>query len=336
MMTPEEMTGQFPGLASEALSRYIEELSPQLSRERMERLEDELKILRAVVKESSVLREVVLQLRDANRKQVIATNRAQKVRDEATEFNRRQNEFLVILVHELRNPLAPIGMAASLLETTPNSTPQLIKIQEIISRQVKHMARLLDDLMDVAHITSGELAMLPEPFLLTEMLQEAVDIVQWRFDSRRQALHVDLPDAPVVIDGDQTRLIQVFSNLLINASKFTPDGGNITITATRAQKNILIAIKDDGMGIRASLLPHLFELFTQGPRSEACSEGGLGVGLSVVRNLVRMHHGEVEVFSGGEGQGSTFTVTLPMSADPNAARFLLRQAKLAYTTPAHE
>ena len=178
--------------------------------------------------------------------------------------------------------------------------------------------------------------MLPEPFLLTEMLQEAVDIVQWRFDSRRQALHVDLPDAPVVIDGDQTRLIQVFSNLLINASKFTPDEGNITITATRAQKNILIAIKDDGMGIRPSLLPHLFELFTQGPRSEACSEGGLGVGLSVVRNLVRMHHGEVEVFSGGEGQGSTFTVTLPMSADPNAARFLLRQAKLAYTPPLNE
>jgi len=329
MASPVKMSDQFPGLTSDPLSGYIEELGPLLSRGKMEELEDELERLRAIVEESSVLKAVVMQLRDANKKQILATNRAQKIRDEAKEFNRRQNEFLVILVHELRNPLAPIGMAASLLESMPNATPQLIKIQEIINRQVKHMARLLDDLMDVAHITSGEVAVLPEPILLANVLQEAIDIVQWRLDGRRQLLHADLPTEPVVIDGDQIRLIQVFSNLLINASKFTPDGGNISITATHVQKNILVAIKDDGMGIRASLLPHLFELFTQGPRSEACSEGGLGVGLSVVRNLVRMHRGEVDVFSDGEDQGSTFTVTLPLCTDLNSIRFLLGQEKLA-------
>jgi len=295
----------------------------------MEELEDELQLLRAVVEESSTLKAVVLQLREANKKQVLATNRAQKFRDEAKEINRRQNEFLVVLVHELRNPLAPIGMAASLLESTPNTTPQLIKIQEIISRQVKHMGRLLDDLKEVAHITSGAVTVLPEPILLVDVLQEAIDIVQWRLDGRRQTLHVDLPDAPVVLDGDQVRLNQVFSNLLINASKFTPDDGNITITATLAKKHVQVAIKDDGMGIEAGLLPHLFELFTQGPRSATCAEGGLGVGLNVVRNLVRMHHGEVEVFSNGAGQGSTFTVTLPLSAERHAALLFRQQPKLA-------
>lgn len=310
-----KMTDQFPGLANEALSRDIGDLTPLLSRRKIEELEGELRMLRAVVKESSVLKAVVMQLRDANKKQMLASTHAKQIHDEAKEFSRRQNEFLVILVHELRNPLAPIGMAASLLETTPNATPQLIKIQEVISRQVRHMSRLLDDLLEVAHITSGAATVLHEPILLADVIQEAIDIVQWRLDGRRQLLHIDMPNAPVVIDGDQIRLIQVFSNLLINASKFTPDGGNITITATPAHTQVLVAIKDDGIGIQADLLPHLFELFTQGPRSESCVEGGLGVGLNVVRNLVHMHHGEVEVFSRGAGLGSTFAVRLPLPAN---------------------
>ena len=308
-----KMTGHIPGLPSEALSRDIDELG-SLRPRKMEELEDELQMLRQVVKESNLLKAVVLQLCDANQKQILATNRAQKNREEAEEFNRRQNEFLVILVHELRNPLAPIGMAASLLETMPDASPKLIKIQEILSRQVRHMARLLDDLMEVAHITSGAVTVLPAPIALADVLEEAIDIVQWRLEGRQQVLQVDMPAEPVVIDGDQIRLIQVFSNLLINASKFTPAGGDITITATCEEKSVLVAIKDDGMGIQSSLLPHLFELFTKGPRSEACIEGGLGVGLNVVRNLVHMHHGEVSVFSAGTDQGSTFTVTLPLPA----------------------
>lgn len=308
------MTDQLPGFANEALSRDIEDLAAPFSRRKIAALEDELAILRAVVKESGAFKAAVTQLRDANEKQLQANSHAQNIRDEAKEFKRRQNEFLVILVHELRNPLAPIGMAAAMLESTPHATPQLIKIQDIISRQVKHMSRLLDDLLEVAHITSGAVKVSRESILLADVMDEAIDIVQWRLDGRRQVLHVDLPGTPVHIDADQTRLVQVFSNLLINASKFTPDGGNITITATSSQNHVHIAVQDDGMGIPPVLLPHLFELFTQGPRSDTCVEGGLGVGLNVVRNLVHMHHGEVEVASAGAGQGSTFTVTLPLSA----------------------
>jgi two-component system, sensor histidine kinase len=308
------MTDQFPGFANGALSPDIEESASSFSRRKMHQLDGERKILHAVAKENRIVKAASMQLRDA-RKQTLATSHAQQILAEARELIRRQNEFVAILVHELRNPLSPIGMAASLLESTPNATPQLLKIQGVIRRQVRHMSRLLDDFLVVAHITSGALVVERESILLADVIEEAIEIVQWRLHGRQQVLHVGLPTKLVIIDGDRTRLVQIFSNLLINASKFTPDGGRISITATPSQKQVLIAVKDDGIGIQADLLPHLFELFTQGPRTEVCVEGGLGIGLHVVRNLVHMHGGEVDVFSRGMGQGSTFTVTLPLSVE---------------------
>jgi signal transduction histidine kinase/CheY-like chemotaxis protein len=279
-------------------------------------LQQEMAALKKAVQEKADLEEAVAQLREANQNLVLAAVSAQTRRDDAEDANRRQNEFVAMLAHELRNPLAPIGMAAALLARTPDVTPQMLGFAQVIARQVTHMTHLLDDLLDASRISSGKITLSPEPVLLSEVLEQGLETIGPRIRERNQSLSVHLPAQAAVLHGDKVRLGQVFTNLLGNASKYTPEGGRIAIRASLEGDQVVVTISDNGIGIAAELLPHVFDLFTQGPRSLARSEGGLGVGLHVVRNLVDMHGGKVEVRSSGLGTGSAFTVTLPVSEEP--------------------
>jgi signal transduction histidine kinase/ActR/RegA family two-component response regulator len=260
------------------------------------------------------------QLREANEHLVLAAVQAQHLQEDAEAANRRQNEFLAMLAHELRNPLSPIGMAASLLDRTPDATPQLHKLSRVIGRQVDHMAKLLDDLLDAARISSGKITLSTQPLVLADVLQQAVETMQPCIQERHQSLQVALPSEAVVVEGDQVRLTQVFTNLLANASKYTRDGGMLHLSAQATLDDVTVTIEDNGNGIAPEIIPYIFDLFTQGPRSLARSEGGLGIGLNVVRNLVSMHAGAVSAESRGPGQGSCFTVRLPRTGERSVDR----------------
>ena len=287
---------------------------------RIRALEDEVDALRAAAADKRRLEDSVAELREANEHLVVAAIQAQHLQEDAEAANRRQNEFLAMLAHELRNPLSPIGMAASLLERTPDASPQLHKLSRVIARQVDHMAKLLDDLLDAARISSGKITLSTQPLVLADVLQQAVETMQPCIQERRQSLQVELPPENVVVEGDQVRLTQVFTNLLANASKYTGDGGSLYLRAHAGADEVSVAIEDNGNGIAPEIIPYIFDLFTQGPRSLARSEGGLGVGLNVVRNLVSMHAGNVVAESRGAGQGSCFTVRLPRSGSHSIGR----------------
>ena len=259
--------------------------------------------------------ELVRKLREANENLVVTSLRAQDLQDQAQAVVQRQTEFLSMLAHELRNPLAPISMAADILEKISGAHPQLPRLQQIIARQVTHMKRLLDDLLDASRVSSGKITLKKSHLLLADVVQSAAEISQPMLDSHNQELMIDLPLQPVVIDGDATRLSQVFSNLLINASKYSPPGKSIRLSACcSADGQVAIAIKDQGVGIEPEVQAYIFDLFTQAPRTLDRSEGGLGIGLSMVRALVDLHGGSVRVHSDGLGHGSDFTVLLPLAA----------------------
>lgn len=276
-------------------------------------LRREISALRDLQQDRAGLELLVAQLREANQNLVLATVSAQTLRDEAEATNLRQNEFLAMLAHELRNPLAPISMAATLIGKIPDATPQLRNLQITISRQVAHLSRLLNDLLDAARISSGKVTLMTQPVLLAEVLRRAVELIRPQLTARAQEIALHLPPDDLVIEGDQVRLAQVFSNLLVNASKYTQDQGRITLLVTVRGNQVDIALADNGDGIAAEILPHVFSLFTQGPRSLDRAEGGLGIGLNVVQNIVELHGGSVTAASGGIGNGSIFTVTLPLS-----------------------
>jgi signal transduction histidine kinase/ActR/RegA family two-component response regulator len=267
--------------------------------------------------EVAALKSLVSQLRNANQNLVLATVKAQVLQEEAQIANRRQNEFLAMLAHELRNPMAPIGSASSLLEKIVAAHPLLPKIQGVISRQVEHMAHLLDDLLDASRITSGKLTLQKNLIALNDVIMHAVEISRPFIEKRQQQLELEPMLESVLIDGDLDRLSQVFSNLLINASKFTQDRGLIVLRARLQGDTVVVSVKDNGRGIEPELQPYIFDLFTQGPRSLERSEGGLGIGLSVARGLTEMHGGKINVKSDGPGQGSEFEVILPvLKVDP--------------------
>ncbi|MFC5460918.1 hybrid sensor histidine kinase/response regulator [Massilia niabensis] len=281
-------------------------------------LEEEVARLRASLRDKEELERSVARLRDANEHLVLAAINEQSLRDEAEAANRRQNEFLAMLAHELRNPLVPISMSSMLLERSVNASPQVLNFSKVIRRQVDHMASLLDDLLDAARISSGKITIHREPLALAEVIDQAVETVLPRVRERGQQLEVHLPPEAVGTRGDRVRLAQVFTNLLGNASKYTGDGGTITLHVTQAGDEVVATVADNGTGIAPEVLPHIFDLFTQGPRSLARSEGGLGVGLNVVRNLVSMHGGTIRAESPGVGHGSRFILRLPGCAMPQA------------------
>lgn len=256
---------------------------------------------------------LILQLREANQNLVLAAFGAQDMQASAEATTLRQTEFLAMLAHELRNPLQPLAMANDLLAKKIHLDPQLVHVQGVIGRQVAHMSRLIDDLLDASRVSSGKITLQLASILLSDILASAVEVAQASISQRQQVLNVKLPSEPLVIEGDLVRLTQVFANLLINASKFTHEFGHIDIVARRNGLLVEVVINDDGAGIALDIQPFIFDLFTQGFRSLERAQGGLGIGLSLVRIITQLHGGTVDVFSAGVGFGSQFVVQLPLS-----------------------
>jgi len=243
----------------------------------------------------------------------VATDITERKRaEEALQLmNRRKDEFLAMLAHELRNPLAPIRNAVQLLKIQEVTEPKLAWSCDVIDRQVTHMARLLDDLLDMARIMQGKIRLKFERLELSDIVNNAVEASRPLIESRDQELIILQTTPPQWINGDRIRLAQVLSNLLNNAAKYTAEGGKIMLSVNRDQNDVVIEIKDTGIGIAPDILPQIFDLFTQADHTLAHSQGGLGIGLTLVRRLVENHGGTVTAASPGVGEGSTFTVRLP-------------------------
>jgi len=243
--------------------------------------------------------------------------------------NQRKDEFLAMLAHELRNPLAPIRNAVQLLKIQAATDSQLAWSCNVIDRQVTHMARLLDDLLDLARIMQGKIKLNIECLKLTDIVNNAVETSRPLIESRGQELIISQSIPTQWIKGDRVRLEQVLSNLLNNAAKYTDEGGKITLSIMREGSNVVIAVRDTGIGIAPDMLPQIFDLFTQADNSLAHSQGGLGIGLTLVRQLVEIHGGTVSAASPGIGQGSSFTVRLPASSmDQSAIESVLDKTSL--------
>ncbi|HEY2387939.1 MAG TPA: MASE1 domain-containing protein, partial [Candidatus Binatia bacterium] len=226
---------------------------------------------------------------------------------ELADADRRKDEFLAMLAHELRNPLAPLSNALHLLERGGDRD----RIREIAERQVRHLARLVDDLLDASRITQGKISLRKERLLLSDVVTRAVEMMREALDARGDQLTVSMPSRPVRLEADAARLAQVLANLLSNAAKFTPSGGSIWLTAEPLDGEVVIRVRDTGVGLAPDLLPNVFDLFVQGDASLDRTRGGLGIGLTLVKRLVEMHGGRVEARSPGLGQGSEFLVYLP-------------------------
>jgi PAS domain S-box-containing protein len=226
--------------------------------------------------------------------------------------DQRKDEFLAMLAHELRNPLAPISAAADLLRIGRMDEARVRQSSAIIGRQVRHMTSLVDDLLDVSRVTRGLVTLARAPVAARTIVDEAIEQVRPMFEARRQRLAVDIaaPDATVL--GDKARLVQVLANLLGNAAKYTPEGRRIEVSAGAARGQLLLTVRDEGIGMERALTAQVFDLFTQAERSSDRSQGGLGLGLALVKNLVELHGGTVACSSPGPGLGSTFEVALPL------------------------
>jgi signal transduction histidine kinase/DNA-binding response OmpR family regulator len=249
--------------------------------------------------------------RDFAGRAAIALDNARLYR-EVQEADRRKNEFLSMLAHELRNPLAPIRNGVHLLRAAGSAYPQVREVSAMMERQVQHLVRLVDDLLDLSRITRGKVSLKTEPLELAEVLARAVETCRPLIDERRHRLHVAALPGPLRVEGDGVRLAQVVGNLLNNAAKYTENGGQIWLGAGREGDEAVIRVRDTGLGIPPEMLGSVFELFTQVDRSLDRSEGGLGIGLTLVRQLVEMHAGRVEAHSDGPGRGSEFVVRLPL------------------------
>ncbi len=243
--------------------------------------------------------------------------------------DQRKDEFLAMLAHELRNPLAPIRNAVQLMKMQEATDPKLAWSLNVIDRQVTHMAQLLDDLLDVARIKHGKITLKSERFELTDIVNNSIETSRPLIESRGQELIISQTTTPQWIEGDRVRLEQVLSNLLNNAAKYTSEGGKITLSVMREGSDVVIEVRDTGIGIAPDILPHVFDLFTQADRSLAHSQGGLGLGLTLVRQLVEIHGGTVTAASAGIGQGSSFRVRLPaLSMESSATESTLTKSGL--------
>jgi signal transduction histidine kinase/ActR/RegA family two-component response regulator len=250
---------------------------------------------------------------------------------ELRNASERKDEFLAMLAHELRNPLAPIGTAAQLLQRTSADPAAVERASAIISRQVAHMTTLIDDLLDVSRVTRGLVTLEMQPLELASIVAGAIEQARPMMEARRHLLTTRIgPDAMTVV-GDRTRLIQVVTNLLNNAAKYTPHGGLVELRAAIDGDAAQLVVQDNGHGIDPQLLPDVFELFTQGDRALDRSQGGLGIGLALVRSIVQVHGGTVTAHSEGAERGSCFTVRLPLSAEQLQSPF--PEASAATMTP---
>ncbi|HEY1064780.1 MAG TPA: ATP-binding protein, partial [Pirellulales bacterium] len=229
--------------------------------------------------------------------------------------DRRKNEFLSMLAHELRNPMAPILNGVQVLRMAGFAPPELEQIHDVIERQVHHLVRMVDDLLDISRITSGKIRLQREPVVVAGIVARAVEASRPLMESRRHQLTVVPARVPLRVDADAVRLAQVLTNLLNNAAKYTNEGGRISLTFEREHDEVVFRVRDSGVGIPPDMLASVFELFTQVDQTLDRSQGGLGIGLTLVRNLVEMHGGSVQALSAGQGQGSEFIVRLAAVPD---------------------
>ncbi len=235
-----------------------------------------------------------------------------RVEDELRAANRQKDQFLAMLAHELRNPLAPITTAAQLLQRGSLDPERARHASAIIARQAEHMTALVNDLLDVSRVTRGLVSIENEELDVTGVVNGAVEQVRPLLDAKRQELRVELWHQPLYVSGDRTRLMQVMSNILNNAAKYTPAGGKLILRITAEGEEAVIAVRDSGQGIDPQVLPYIFDLFTQAEPTPDRSQGGLGIGLALVKSLVLLHGGRVSAHSEGLGEGSEFVIRLPL------------------------
>ncbi len=247
------------------------------------------------------------------------------------EANKRKDEFLAMLSHELRNPLAPIGNAVEIIRRLGQHDAKLMWATDITDRQLRQLTRLVDELLDVARIGQGKIVLQSASVELTSLVAQCIDMQRPVLSARRQTLTQAMPGAPVWIHGDAARLQQVIHNLLSNANKYTPEGGSVHVAIAVDQRVAVLTVRDNGIGIEPELLPRVFDLFEQGQRALDRTQGGLGVGLTLVQRLVKLHDGRVEAHSAGAGQGAEFRVYLPLQAP--AAREDTRPAETSCAPP---
>jgi signal transduction histidine kinase len=226
------------------------------------------------------------------------------------EQDRRKDEFLAMLAHELRNPLAPIAAAAELLKSSRAGEERVARASDVIGRQVRHMSSLVDDLLDISRVTRGLIHLERERVGIDAIVASAVEQARPMIEARGHVLAISLAPDGASVTGDAKRLVQVIVNLLANAAKYTPPGGRVAVEVTQDEGKVRIAVSDNGIGIGAELLPHVFDLFTQAERTPDRAQGGLGIGLALVRNIVTLHGGQVSAHSEGPGKGCIFSVTL--------------------------
>ena len=268
--------------------------------------------------ESGGLRGFAKVMRDATERKRLEEELRRRA-DELAEADRRKDEFLAMLAHELRNPLAPVRNALEVIRLRPEDASLVDQARATAARQVGHMARLIDDLLDVARITTGKIQLRTEPVDLAAVMAHAAEAARPLIEARQHHLEVSPPPGPARVPGDPTRLEQVLTNLLNNAAKYTEPGGRIHLSAEVAPGAATIRVRDTGIGIPAETLPRIFDLFAQDDRSLVRSQGGLGIGLTLVRSLVELHGGTVHAASAGPGKGSEFVVRLPAPPGDPAA-----------------
>ena len=253
------------------------------------------------------------------------------------EADRRKDEFLAVLAHELRNPLAPIRTALELVRLAGSNASMVEEAREIMERQVSHMVRLIDDLLDVSRIASGKIQLRRQPALLSSLINSAIEANLVALNDADIVLDVDLPEKPVSLDVDPTRFVQVLTNVLNNAVKFSHSGGHVSISANHHASNgtageAQIVVSDAGLGISADLLPRVFEMFTQDETSSRSRGPGLGIGLALARQLIELHGGSIDAYSAGPGHGSAFTVRVPLPASNDQTPTVLSAPELPKTT----
>jgi len=253
--------------------------------------------------------------------------------DALRESDVRKDEFLATLAHELRNPLAPIRNALEILKMPGANPAMLEKARQMMERQLAQMVRLVDDLLDVSRITTGKLGIRKALLEVQAAIRDAIETARPFVEARRHQLEVQLPSQPISIEGDRTRLAQVFANLLHNAAKYTEPGGYITLSLAEEDDQAVVRVRDTGIGLAPESLAAIFDMFVQVDRTLERTQAGLGVGLTLSRQLVTLHGGTIEAKSGGVGKGSEFTVRLPLAgaalanADPEVRRLRARQSR---------
>ena len=256
--------------------------------------------------------------REQERKQQLL--REQAARIEAERANRRKDEFLAMLAHELRNPLAPILNSVLVLGAANAQPSDLAWALKVLERQVRHMSRLIEDLLDVSRVMRGAIQLRKEPSELSKLIDHAIEVTRSFIETRRHQLTITLPEEPITLNVDPIRIEQVVTNLLHNAAKYTPEGGQINLSVARENGQAVIRVRDNGIGIAPEHIHEIFELFMQVDNSLERSLGGLGIGLTLVKSLTELHAGSVEAQSDGLGEGSEFTVRLPALPVPDRAR----------------